>query len=304
MANADYRSNSAQPVIVKILSDYADWNELVKADQYRKQYFEQRNKEMVIKPSTNVPPKIDTGVSKSSNQPEPVKDNNSTAAAKQPELTKETKNEQVGSGIGDIVAKVSQCVREIVKEELTAFIGHFGKFFTGKKEQVGSGADDLVQQLPSKIESDTAEPLAGSTSENKNINEWTSQEDIDKLVNSVPSRDRRRARELLNFFVSNPLLVSWDALGRVTIVTTAIPLSNIYNLFKQLYSANPDKTVPGFYSLSSFILSSGQKSLTNISNKYYTRSAKRQYPLNLEDFDEQKAAPKRPWYFIGDMPDV
>jgi hypothetical protein len=294
MANADYRSNSAQPVIVKILSDYADWTELVKADQYRKQYFEKRNKEMVLKPSSDAS-KNDTSAAVTKSKDEPAGKDQSSPV--KPEEVSKPKDEQFGSGIGDILSKITECVRGVIKEEL---IKHFGRFKLD--EQVGRGAEDLVERPPQLIEKDV-ELLAGDTSENKNINEWTSKADVDKLVNSVPPGDRRRARELIDFFLSNPLLVSWDAIGRVTIGGTTIPLSNIYTLFKQLYLTKPDKTVPGYFSLSSFILSTGKKSLTNVTSKYFTRSAKRDYPLNLDDFDEQKPAPKRPWYFIGDLPD-
>lgn len=92
----------------------------------------------------------------------------------------------------------------------------------------------------------------------------------DRFLKSIPKRMHKKASKLLEWFMENPMKVNWNAQGVVSLDNAEISNSNIYSVFKELFSPNPDLSMNGYLQLASFLLNSGMGHLINKKKFWFT----------------------------------
>ena len=117
------------------------------------------------------------------------------------------------------------------------------------------------------------------------------QNDFLKLI---PTRYHTRAKKLLNYFENHSMNVGWNADGNVTVANEFIPNSNIYNIFTELYKLKPDLKLPGYITLTSYLLNAGLGHLFLKGRYWFTNRSKR------FKASEEQTGSGQVWYFIGD----
>lgn len=276
-------SNSNDPVICKTVIDYEEYQKLKKLESKEREYYKAKTEELKEK----------------------VIGNDKVTQSKDEASPETTQTIQEGSGLTDFaINTVKSAIRSIFDdlqtnliETLTQVIENkLSSFYQAKFQQTGKG--DLVQlpadDLPESDNSNTSllnvnVEKALISSHSKHPNHSYSQNELEKLMQHVPSNLKKRARKLLHFIGSHPLALSWDTNGTVTLNGVTIPGSNFYDIFSALYQ---DKTYPdlkGFYSVVTFILSSGQGNLIKAGK---TKGLSRKRKLNLPPIDHNE----KKWY--------
>jgi len=114
----------------------------------------------------------------------------------------------------------------------------------------------------------------------------------------VPSECRPKASKLLDWIEANPLIVRWDIDGVITLEDEQIPNTNIFNIFPQLYSTDPDFKVPGYISLASVILDAGLGSL--VCTHSFSANTSRKRKFSYKDQTHKVGKKVTPWYYLND----
>lgn len=122
------------------------------------------------------------------------------------------------------------------------------------------------------------------------------QNDFLKLI---PTKFHSRAKKLLNYFENHSMNVSWNADGNITVASEFIPNSNIYAIFTELYKLKPDLKLPGYITLTSYLLNAGLGHLFLKGRYWFTNRSKR-FNYKGAPFEDQTGHGQKKWYFIGD----
>jgi len=112
------------------------------------------------------------------------------------------------------------------------------------------------------------------------------------LLSHIPEKRRPDAKTLLDFFNTYPEQVTWNHSGVLFIDQTAIPNSNIHEIFKILYGSQTSKTISNVNGLGELLEKIKQMRLTHLvpvpKSKYL-----------LKDISSDDSSDEMPWYYLG-----
>lgn len=160
----------------------------------------------------------------------------------------------------DFQNKLITLITKLLEDKLNEHLKQYGKKITSTKKtepQTGSGSD-LVSIPAGTLPRETGGHMPLGTSEFvKSTSQQQDNSDLNKLLLKVPKKFKKKAHILLKFFYENPMDVTWDSKGVVTVNDVIIPNSNIFTLFPALYKNKFDISEPGLHSLTTYLSSSG-----------------------------------------------
>lgn len=289
-------SISKSPIVMKIMVDYQHLEKLIEAEKNQEKYFKKLRHDLEHKASSHTTrDQDDSTVSKKTVVEKPKQ---STSNANSGSSTSGVLHQ---TGSGALVSHTSkeelaQTFRNLVRDELSNYLDRRFGVKQEKTETDTLPESGLFDSVPSSLvesKNDSA-PIASTSFNETSINPLVTQVDINELLAKVPKAYYEHAQELLKFFLDNPLGVSWDGQGIVTVEGVSIPQSNFFDIFSQLYVSNPKSSLPGFVTVCTYILTSGKQNLIK-TKKFETFSRKRKiksdgvvFPINSK------------WYYIGD----
>lgn len=303
-------SSSKNPIVMKIMVDWQHYEKLLEAEKFQDKYHKKITKDLEHKTSVHDLVTPSTRQKKSQSK---FSDENETLSKFLPTTegnsAAQTNVNQTGEGNSSNQNDYKSQLRHLVKEELSDLwkqeLSSFLKENIEKfNQQSGKGASDSSDLPPAKAETfltSDNEPKTTTTVNEKSIDQLLSQNDINSLMSKIPNNFKEKGKSLLKYFLDNPLLVSWDSNGVLSVNNISIPNSNFYSIFPELYAQKPKRSLPGFVTLSTFLLTSGLQHLLR-GNKINHFSRKR--PLNAEnvneeDIDYRDFSKNSHWYFIG-----
>lgn len=202
--------------------------------------------------------------------------------------------------LGDVINSLGLPIPYL--NQLRNLVGH------GAERQIGAGTvdDDIaVAPIPSPPPPSFENTIAQiSTLPSSPVLPHKSRSvyNKDKFLNCVPKNKHKKATELLDWLATKRKLVNWTKEGQLSINGQQIPNSDIYSVFKELYSSNPDTKVNGYVPLASLIFELNKGHLINKGKFWFitrkeTNNQGQQTGSGYPTETEKRAAAKD-WYFI------
>jgi hypothetical protein len=180
-----------------------------------------------------------------------------------------------------------------VAKKVAPLVKKFVGFGNESEEQEGAGYvdNDLNPSLIKEQEIPQDEGGGGFVQE---LNHLEPLVNVDDFLKLIPYKWHKNAAKLLKFLEENPMLISWNtSTGEVIVNGETIPDSNIYSVFKELYTEHPDHNVSGYVTVASALLELGLGYLFHKTHLSYF-SRKRNFK------EPEQAGEGVPFYFIGD----
>lgn len=259
MSNEAYTSNSKDGIILKAVIDYAYYESLLEAERYMKEHLE-----------------------------------DNTSGEKNP-IEAATLNEQVGEGRAKCPCLSPEALRNLFRDELEEFFSKHKSLSKPETEavQLGSGYvdNDLTPPVPGQETSVTIQPQIAFVEENDHDEPLV--KDKHEFLKLIPNKWQKQGKKLLDFLEKNNMYISWNEDNLVSVNNEQIPESNIYDIFRELYSEHPDTNVNGYLPVASMLMDLGMGYLFR---KKHFHFLNRKRKLNNVQIGEGKD-----WFYIGDL---
>lgn len=312
MASATgFTSNTKDPVILKVVCDYAYF---LKLQQYEKENQELRASHIKELQNTSQPTETDQYGAGAEGDFAMDLDQIGEGRVKQP--AKPAKSDRPAATDSD------QKLRKVIRQEVDAALHrYFSKPPTNFVDYVKNiKVKDVMQHipyvnqlfgrgsvdedfLPNGVKNlDDTEVHAGTSNFANQQGPLYYQLDKSKPIVSrkkdflklIPLKFHSKASQLLDYFNNHTMNVRWNDEGNITVDDEYIPDSNIYTIFQELYKRRPSFNVPGYVELASFLVNAGLGHLISKSKYWFTVRPKKFKPI------QQIGSGEAPWYYIGD----
>lgn len=281
-------SNSNDQIICKTLIDYEEYVKLKKLEGKQQDFFKAKTEELKnkIQPTENVESKSEVTNEETSQTGNGLTD-----------FALNSLKSTIRSLYEEYQKELIAILSKIIEDKINDFLRSYGKKLSTVKTKNQTGKGDLVVLPPVPIEEDNTNTkllnIEKATTNSYQKSQQQHEGDEEKVLANIPSNYLNKAKKLLNFIYHNPLSLSWDTDGVLTLHGTNIPGSNIYELFPALYKNQDPSNLTGFYSLLTYILSSGLGALI-VNGKVKGLSRKRKL-FNVPKIDHEE----KYWYKLS-----
>lgn len=195
-------SESKNPLVMKILVDWATYSKLLEAEKFQNKYNHKVTSEMVHKSSKSDILKEGIPIDATANAEK------STDKEHELEWAHETSvkdKEPIQSGSGK-PGEFAESMRSVIKEEISNYLKeHLDNFKNLQFAQIGKGAQDIKpEKVETFLENDN-EPTPGTSVNEKSVDKQITQVDVADLLSKIPSTYQDNAKNLLAFFLTTQL---------------------------------------------------------------------------------------------------
>lgn len=275
-------SNSNDQVICKTLIDYEEYLKLKKLEGKQQDFYKAKTEELKKKIEPINPPNIESSTEQTQQSGSGLTD-----------FALSTLKSTIRSLYEEYQKELISILSKIIEEKINEFLESYGKKLTNVKKKTQTGRGDLVVIPPLMTEEDNTNTkllnIEKTTTNTFQKSQQQHEGDEEKILTNIPSNFTSKAKKLLHFIYANPLSLSWDTDGVVTLHGTNIPGSNIYEIFPALYKKQDPTDLAGFFSVVTFLLSSG---LGHLIESGKVKGLIRKRKLNIPSFDHKE----KYWY--------
>lgn len=203
----------------------------------------------------------------------------------------EPKNSQSGYGSeSDLIKHITELVTQQIQSHLQSSPQTI--FF-----QEGKGANDLISEIPDPIVEDPLNPDLQPPSIVIQKSQPHDNFDDERLINSVPSKFRERAKKLIEKLAPFKSDLTWDASGTIFLDQESLPSSNIFKTFPFLFERKPTSNIyPNLLEIVTKIASLG---LGHFINKRLTLGLLRKKAIEDQDKIHEQIKNAKHWWYLG-----
>lgn len=280
-------SNSNDPVICKTVIDYEEYIKLKKLESKERDFWRAKTEELKEKVVPSEPPSL------------PSSEDTIQTGSGLTDLALSTIKSALRSLYEEYQTELVKILTKVLEDKLNDFLSSYGKKVVPIKSKNQTGKGDLVEipagEVPPTESLDTnLLNIEKASTNTRQASQQQHEGDKEKILESIPSLFKKKANILLHHFYANPMSVSWDTAGNLFVTGTNIPGSNIYEIFPALYKNTDHSSLKGFYTLLTYILSSG---LGHLIKQGKVKGLSRKRKLNLPPIDHGD----KKWYKLAKM---
>lgn len=321
---AGFTSNSKDPIVLKILVDYAWFEKLKEAEKELEKIRESEIKKLQLvqsEPSDQygagnmvvdqTDQKTDICVLEKNEQT--GEGPSKRAKVKHRQKSKQQQPNQTKRLSHSSSNITEEKIRQIFREEIQRY---FSKPPSSLIEQLKNiKVKDVLQHVPyvnqligkGNVDSDLIrngiQSHDNTSMHNNNEGGYYSQLGQSKpiilrendFLKLIPSKFHARGKKLLDYFENHSMNVSWNSDGNVTVANEFIPNSNIYEIFVELYKFKPNLNLPGYITLASYLLNAGLGDLFVRTHYWFTTRRLKNFKAS-----EDQTGKGQVWYYIGE----